>query len=80
MNEKVLNSVLSGQQDNNIKFNDLRLLLSQLGFSERIRGDHYIYVKQNIREIINIQPNGKMAKGYQVKQIRDIILKYGWGR
>jgi predicted RNA binding protein YcfA (HicA-like mRNA interferase family) len=80
MNEKVLKSVLSGQQDNNIKFNDLRMLLSQLGFSERVKGDHFIYVKQNIPEIINIQPNGKMAKGYQVRQIRDIILTYGLGR
>jgi len=27
-------------------------------------------------EIINIQPNGNKAKAYQVKQVREIIVKY----
>jgi hypothetical protein len=27
-------------------------------------------------EIINIQPDGSKAKPYQVKQIREIIVKY----
>ena len=27
-------------------------------------------------EIINIQPNGSKAKAYQVKQVREIIVKY----
>ena len=30
-----------------------------------------------IDEIINIQPDGNKAKPYQVKQVRNIILKYG---
>lgn len=28
-------------------------------------------------QIINIQPDGSKAKPYQVKQIRNLILKYG---
>lgn len=27
--------------------------------------------------LINIQPDGNMAKPYQVRQIKHIILKYG---
>lgn len=27
-------------------------------------------------EIINMQPRGSQAKAYQVKQVRDIIVKY----
>jgi hypothetical protein len=27
-------------------------------------------------EIINIQPDGSKAKPYQIKQIREIVLKY----
>ena len=76
MDKKTLASVLSGERDDNIKFASLRKLLIQLGFSERIKGDHFIYKRQEFPERINIQPNGNMAKGYQVRQIRAIIKKY----
>jgi hypothetical protein len=77
MDKKTLNRVLSGLADKNIRFQDLRRLLSDLGFSVRIKGDHHIFYKEGIEEIINLQPlkNGK-AKAYQVKQVRTIILKY----
>ncbi len=54
----------------------LRHLLEGLGFQERIRGGHHIYTKDGLIEIINIQPKGSKAKPYQVKQIRNLILKY----
>lgn len=47
-----------------------------LGFQCRIRGDHFIYWKNGIDEIINLQPDGSKAKPYQVKQVRSLILKY----
>ena len=47
-----------------------------MGFKERIKGSHHIYTKKGVQEIINIQPKGSMAKPYQVKQIRGLILKY----
>jgi predicted RNA binding protein YcfA (HicA-like mRNA interferase family) len=77
--EKLIYSILSGKQDNNIKFSDLQKILETLGFCCRIKGDHFIYYRQDIEEIINIQPEGHMAKPYQVKQLRNIILKYGLG-
>ena len=80
MNRKILQSVLSGKKDNNIKFKELQTLLLQLGLKERIKGDHFIYIKHNTGEIINIQPVGNMAKGYQVKQVRDFILKHRLAR
>ncbi|MCL2055020.1 MAG: type II toxin-antitoxin system HicA family toxin [Oscillospiraceae bacterium] len=79
MNDKIFQAVLSANQDNNIKFVDLRILLTQLGFNERIKGDHFIYKKQGLSERINIQPNGKSAKAYQVRQIRSVIQKYNLG-
>ncbi|MEO0927808.1 MAG: type II toxin-antitoxin system HicA family toxin [Cyanobacteria bacterium J06643_13] len=54
-------------------------LLRKLSFAERIRGDHYIFTKNDVVEIINIQPINNKAKSYQVKQIRKIILKYSLG-
>jgi len=61
----MLDRVLSGLADKNIRFQDLRRLLSDLGFSVRIKGDHHIFYKEGIEEIINLQPlkNGK-AKAY----------------
>jgi len=77
--EKLFLKILCGSQDSNIKFSELRSLLEYMGFDERIKGDHHIYTKNDISEIINIQPIGNKAKAYQVKQIRNIILKYGLG-
>ncbi len=77
MNIKVYNAVMSGKSDNNIKFSDLRNLLESMGFGYRIKGDHFIYYNDDIPEIINIQPNGNKAKGYEIKQIRLMFNKYG---
>ncbi len=52
-----------------------RELLLHLGFDERIRGSHHLYRKEGIVEKINIQRAGSKAKPYQIKQIRDVILK-----
>ncbi len=74
---KLILTLLTGQSDKNIKFQDLCNLLKKLGFEERIKGSHHIFFKDGIDEIINIQPlNDGKAKPYQVKQIRNLILKY----
>ena len=77
--DNILILVLSGASDQNILFADLCWLLQRLGFDERIRGSHHIFTRSDIAEIINLQPNGKQAKAYQVKQVRQIILKYKLG-
>lgn len=77
MANNTYNMVMSGKSDNNIRFNDLRKMLESLNFGYRIKGDHFIYYKDGIPEIINIQPIGNKAKGYEVKQIRLLFKKYG---
>ena len=77
--EKLLLSILNGTKDKSILFTDLRTVLDRLGFQCRIKGDHFIYTKDGVEEIINIQPVGNKAKPYQVKQVRNIILKYQLG-
>ncbi|MEK6694486.1 MAG: type II toxin-antitoxin system HicA family toxin [Nitrospirota bacterium] len=54
-------------------------MLYHLGFEERIRGDHHIFTKQGVEEILNLQPKGSDTKPYQVKQVRTAILKYKLG-
>lgn len=73
---KILNSVLGGRADANVRFADLVQLLEGLRFQIRIRGDHHIFTKNDVEEIINIQPKGSMAKPYQVRQVRNLILRY----
>lgn len=80
MNKKLITKILDYKNDNNISFNDLVNLLEQLGFQKRIKGDHFIFYRQSVDEIINIQPKQNKAKAYQVKQIRNIIIKYKLGR
>lgn len=77
--EKLLLCILSGTRDKGILFTDLRAVLDRLGFQCRIKGDHFIYTKDGVEEIINIQPVGNQAKPYQVKQVRNVILKYQLG-
>jgi len=77
--EKLLVRILSGTSDKNIAFSDLQKVLERLGFSCRIKGDHFIYTKDGVEEIINLQPINNQAKAYQVKQVRNIILKYQMG-
>lgn len=77
--EKLREDVLRGTADANIPFAGLCQLLHGLGFRERIRGDHHIFVKDGVEEIVNLQPRGGKAKPYQVKQVRKVILRYKLG-
>lgn len=67
--EKLILKLLSEVSDNNFSFEELRLVLLNLGFTEKMgSGSHRIFYKENISEIVNIQPLGSKAKPYQVKQ------------
>jgi len=77
--EKLISRVLGGQSDSDIKFEDLCNLLKKLGFEMRVRGSHHIFRKEGVIEKINLQREGNKAKPYQVKQVRNIILKYKFG-
>lgn len=76
---KLLERILSGRSDANIRFSDLVSLLLHLGFAERTRDDHHIFTQDGIEEILNLQPKGTQAKAYQVKQVRQVLLKYRLG-
>jgi hypothetical protein len=63
---------------NNLKFSELKSLAQWVGFElDRINGDHHIFVKDGIREILNLQPTRSgQAKFYQVHQVLDLIDQY----
>ena len=72
----MLARLLSGSSDANIRFHDLRRLLLSVNFQERIRGDHHIFTRAGVTEILNLQPRGSMAKPYQAKQVRGLLVRY----
>lgn len=74
--EKLLVKLLRGASDGNFSFDELRTLILNLGFEERINSSHHIYTKDGVDEIINIQPKQSKAKPYQVKQVRNLVIKY----
>ncbi|SFG99397.1 hypothetical protein SAMN04487988_11286 [Algoriphagus hitonicola] len=48
--EKLVAKILSGNSDANITFIDLRKLILIFGFSERIKGSHYIFSKEGVEK------------------------------
>ena len=75
--KKTLEKVLRGTSDANIRFGDLTTLLLALGFEERTRGSHRIFKRDDVDEIVTLQLRGSRAKNYQVRQVRNLIVKYG---
>ena len=74
--EKLYEHILMRRSDANVSFETLCALLNRLGFDERIKGDHHIFTKHGVEEILNLQPKNSKGKSYQVKQVRNVILKY----
>jgi hypothetical protein len=74
--EKLYEHTLMRRSDANVQFEALCALPRRLGFDERIRGDHHIFTEDGVDEILNLQPKKGKGKPYQVKQVRDVILKY----
>ena len=77
--KKLLQRILGGRSDANIRFESLRTLLRNLGFIERVQGSHHIFRKDGVAERINLQRDDSHAKPYQIQQVRKVILKYELG-
>lgn len=75
--DKTMQRVLGARADANIRFADLCGVLRWLGFEMRTDGSHHVFRRRGIPEKPNLQRDGSMAKAYQVRQVRQVILKYG---
>ena len=60
----------------NVKFKDLLNLCIKYFGNPRITGSHHIFkTPWKGRPFLNIQKQGKMAKAYQVRDVKDAIEK-----
>jgi len=74
-----MNGLLERARTNpqSLTFKEVQQLAESAGFRlKRVRGSHHVYTRRGIVEIINLQPKGKMAKPYQVRQVVGLIDKY----
>lgn len=71
----LLSKILLGTSDANIRFEELCGVLEFLGFRMRIKGSHHIFTREGIFERINLQQESGKAKSYQVRQVRNVILR-----
>jgi hypothetical protein len=74
----LLEQILRGGADANISFSEMLALLKRLGFQERIKGSHHIFSREGVDEILNLQADGNKCKPYQVKQVRKVMINYGF--
>ena len=74
--EKILEKLLRGESDANLRFDELCHLLQVRGFRMRVSGSHHIFTRTGVMERINIQREGAKAKPYQVRQVRRILATY----
>ena len=73
---KLYDRIVGGKSDANVSFEQTMNMLKHLGFEERVRGSHHIFVREGIEEPINLQDVGGEVKPYQVKQVRAVLTKY----
>lgn len=74
--KKIFDAIVGGR-GGTIAFRDLEHLLRSLGFRlDRISGSHHIYVHPRVSRPLSIQPIGKDAKRYQIKQLDDMIKEF----
>ena len=79
--QKLYQSIIEDKKTD-ISFKDFQYYIEHLGFTHRnTKCYHFIYHMNDIPDSdrICIQPKNGKAKDYQVKQIRNIVTKYGLG-
>ncbi len=73
--KRVLDTIPTGK--GTITFRDFERALTALGFRlDRTAGSHRIYLHPRVSRPISVQPLGKDAKPYQIRQLRDMIREF----
>lgn len=70
--EKLIEQIKSGKV---VDFDDVHLLLTKLGFTYRIAGSHYTYVRAPY--VIVIAKHGKQLKRAYLEDVKDLLEQMG---
>lgn len=73
---RLLERIPSGRSDANIPFEQARTPPRALGCLDRFRGSRHKFVREDFEELISHQNIEGKCKPCQVRQIREILLRY----
>jgi predicted RNA binding protein YcfA (HicA-like mRNA interferase family) len=77
--DKLYSQVLANPS-RQLSFQDFVSLIEAVGFRHsRTKGSHRSYAHPDCPRLLVIQPKGKDAKRYQVREFLDMIEEYGLG-
>lgn len=75
---KVIERFLNGER---LAFAEFQRVLEAYGWRlERVRGSHHIYRHKGAPRPLPIEPDGKDARAYQLRQARAMIERHGLDR
>ena len=73
-----LYALLVQSTDRSVDFRDFLAMLEAFGFENvRIKGSHRSYVHSACKALLVVQPKGKDAKRYQVREFLGIVEENG---
>jgi len=55
--EKILDKLFRGSSDSNFAFDDLILILKNLGFDFKVKGSHNIFIRRVLTRLLTCSPN-----------------------
>ncbi|MEO8275821.1 MAG: type II toxin-antitoxin system HicA family toxin [Thermoanaerobaculia bacterium] len=74
--KKLLERLTAGALQN-VRFEDLVVLLEELNFRiDRVRGSHFVFVHPRIPAPLPLQPIYGQAKPYQLRQVLRLVREY----
>ena len=67
-----------GPSKNNVSFRDFVACIEAMGFKQkRVAGSHFIFTKDGVDQLVNIQSVNGKAKPYQVSQFLRLVERHG---
>lgn len=71
-------ALLLESSNRDVAYRDFLALIVALGFvHSRTKGSHQSFVHAKCPKLLVVQPRGKDAKRYQVRELLDMIEEYG---
>lgn len=72
-----LHSHLLQSTDRSVSFRDFVAMVEAFGFvHQRTKGSHQSYIHPDCPRLLVIQPLGKDAKRYQIREFLDLVERY----
>ncbi len=72
---KLFKRILDGTRD--VRFAEFVALVEAFGFRlSRVSGSHHIFVRNGVRELVNLQNVAGKAKPYQIQQWLKLLERY----